>query len=182
MSREEQFLETQLPPPEAFYNTLHEKEITNDEYKHTLNVREAFDYVDLEAYHDIYLKTDTLLLCDIFEKFRKMCAGNYGLDPAHYVGSPGLSWDAMMKRTGVQLELFTDGMMYTFMVAGLRGDVSTIVKRYAKANNGYLPNFNPNDPESYLIYLDANNLYGYGMSQLLPHSKFKFLYLVEIQQ
>ena len=75
--------------------------------------------MDLEEYHDIYLKTDILLLCDIFEKFRKMCVDNYGLDPAHYVGSPGLSWDAMLKRTGVQLELFTNEMMYTFMEAGL---------------------------------------------------------------
>ena len=144
------FRETQLPPPEAFYNTLYEKEITDDEYQHVLNVWDTFGCMDLEAYHDIYLKTDILLLCDIFEKFR-MCADDYGLDPAHYVGSPGLSSDAMMKRTGVQLELFTDEMMYTFMEAGLRDGVSMIVKRYAKANNRYIPNFNPDDPESYLI-------------------------------
>ena len=67
------------------------------------------------------------------------------------------------------------------MELGLRGGVSTIVKRYAKANNHYLPDFNPNDRESYLIYLDANNLYGFGMSQLLPKCNFKFLSSEEIQ-
>ena len=110
-----------------------------------------------------------------------MCADNYGLESAHYVGSPGLSWDAMLKLTRVELELFTDENMYNFMEMGIRGGISTIIKRYAKANNRYLPDFNPNEAESYLMYLDANNLYGYAMSQLLPKSDFKFMSPGEIE-
>ena len=118
---------------------------------------------------------------DIFEKFRTMCLKNYGLDPAHYVGTPGLSWDAMLRRTGVELELLTNADMYHFMEQGLKGGIASINKRYAKANNRYLPDeYNPDKAESYLIYLDANNLYGYAMSQYLPKSDFKFLSSEEV--
>ena len=60
-------------------------------------------------YHDLYLKSDILLLADVFENFRKTCLQYYKIDPCHYFTSPGLSWDAMLKMTGIKLELMMSG-------------------------------------------------------------------------
>ena len=98
-----------------FYNILYGEEISDTDYQHALNVWRTFNCIDLESFHDIYLKSDILLLADIFEKFRVMCLDNYDLDPANHVGTPGLSWEAMLQRTGVELELFTDEDKYHFM-------------------------------------------------------------------
>ena len=61
----------------------------------------VFEIKNLREYHGLYLKTDALLLCDVFEKFSKVCIEYYSLDPSHYFSSPGLSWDAMLKMTGI---------------------------------------------------------------------------------
>ena len=94
-------------------------------------------------YHDHYLKKDVLLLADVFEKFIDTCLKFYKLDPCHYFSSPGLSWDAMLKMTGVKLEKISDIDKYLFIEKGLRGGISYIAKRYAKANNKYMKNYDP---------------------------------------
>ena len=94
-------------------------------------------------YHDHYLKKDVLLLVDVFEKFIDTWLKLYGLDPCHYFSSPGLSWNAMLKMTGVKLEEISDIEKYLFIEKGLRGGVSYIAKRYAKANNKHMKNYNP---------------------------------------
>ena len=81
------------------------------------------------------METDSLLLADVFENFRKVCQEKYGLDPAHYYSAPGLSWDALLKKTGVELELLTDMDMCLFIEREMRGGISMVSKRYAKANN-----------------------------------------------
>ena len=86
-------------------------------------------------YHDHYLKKDVLLLTYIFEKFIKICLEFYGLDPCHYISSPGVSWDAMLKMTGIELKKISDIDKYYFIEKGLQGGTSYIAKRYAKANN-----------------------------------------------
>ena len=86
-------------------------------------------------YHDLYLKTDALLLADVFEKFIKRCLDYYGLDPCHYFSSPGLSWDAMLKMTGIELEFISDIDMHLFIEKGMREVISYIAKRHSKANN-----------------------------------------------
>ena len=96
----------------------------------------------------------------------------YGLDPAHYYSAPGLSWDAFLKKTGVELELLTDLDMHLFIERGMRGGISMVGKRYAKANNPLVEGYNPDEPTNYITYLDANNLYGWAMSMHLPKSGF----------
>ena len=114
-----------------------------------------------------------LLLADVFENFRNVCLDKYGLDPAHYYSSPGLSWDALLKKTGVELELLTDLDMHLFIERGIRGGISMSSKRSAKANNP-LVGYDPRKPTNYITYLDANNLYGWAMSLPLPKSGFKW--------
>ena len=116
-----------------------------------------------------------LLLADVFENFRKTCSEYYKLDPCHYFTSPGLSWDAMLKMTKIELELMTDIDMFQFIEKGTRGGISYIANRYGKANNKYMKSYNKKAPSKYIMYLDGNNLYGWAMSQYLPTDGFKWM-------
>ena len=127
-------------------------------------------------YHDLYLQRDVLLLADVFENFRKTCLQYYKLDPCHYFTSPGLSsWDSMLKMTNIKLELMTDVDMFQFIEKGVRGRVSYISNRYGKANNKYMIKYDENAPSKYIMYLDANNLHSWAMSQYLPTSNFRWM-------
>ena len=114
-------------------------------------------------YHDLYLKADVLLLTDAFEKFIGVCLEYYGLDPCYYFSSPGLSWDAMLKMTGVGLKIISDMAIYLFVEESMRGDFSYIANRYNKANNKYLKLYDDSKPSKYITYLDGNNLYDWSM-------------------
>ena len=170
----ERFSETKLPDKEKFYSKLNDEHITDEEYAHAQTVWETFECKTLGDYHDLYVKTDVALLADVFENFRNLCQEKYGLDPAHYYTSPGLSWDALLKKTGVELELFTDLEMHLFVERGIRGGISMVSKRYAKANNPPVPDYDHSKPNKYIMYLDANNLYGWAMSNPLPKRDFKW--------
>ena len=157
-----------------FTNDLTGDKITDKEFKFFQEICEELKIKDLGEYHDLYLKTDVLLLCDVFENFRKTCLEYYGLDPAHYYTAPGLSWDACLKMTGVKLELLTDSDMHLFVEKGLRGGVSIITHRKGTANNKYMTNYDKNKSSQYITYYDANNLYGWAMSQTMPYGEFKW--------
>ena len=128
-----------------------------------------FNLKNLGEYHDLYVQSDTLLLVDVFENFRNKCIEiliNINIDPTHFLSTPGLAWQACLKKTGVKLELLTNIDM--FMVQkGIRGGICHAINRYAKANNKYMKHYDKNKESSYLMYLDANNLYGWAMSQKL---------------
>ena len=168
----ERFVETKIPEKEKFYSSLSGKGITDEEYAHAKQVWEATGCRNLGDYHDLYLQKDTLLLADVFENFRNVCQEKYGLDPAHYYSAPGLSWDALLKKTGVEIELLPDLDMHLFIKRGMWGGISMASKRYAKANNPRVEGYDPTQPTNYITYLDANNLYGWAMSQPLPKKNF----------
>ncbi|GFT86122.1 uncharacterized protein NPIL_131301 [Nephila pilipes] len=161
-----------LPPISKFYNELNEEAISVEDYNHACRVFNQFNLSNLGEYCDLYVKTDVLLLTDLFENFRKICIQTYKLDPCWYFTTPALSWDAMLLKTKVAIELFTDYDMLLFIENGVRGGISQCCNRYAIANNKYMSNFNPDDEIKYLMYLDANNLYGYAMSKYLPLKDF----------
>ena len=118
----------------------------------------------------------------MFEKLIKTSLDFYGLDPCHYFSGPGLSWDAMLKITGIKLDLASDIDMHSFIEKGMRGGISYISKRYSKANDKYMKYYDSNEESKYLMYLDANNLYGWVLSQCLPYSEFKWLNEKEISR
>ena len=128
----------------------------------------------IQDYYEKYLELDVLLLADVFEYFRESSMEHYGLDPAHYYSVPGLSWDSMLKHTKIDIELITDEKMLFFYMEGIRGGLSVISKRYAKANNKYLENYDSNEKSTYLAYVDATNLYGNAMSSYVPYNEMKW--------
>ncbi|XP_050452135.1 uncharacterized protein LOC126851837 [Cataglyphis hispanica] len=167
--------ETRLPPREAFYSSLTGDTVSDSDYERATQVWERFRIETLGEYSDLYLKSDVLLLADVFENFRDACMRSYGLDPAHYYTLPGYTWDAMLKYTGVRFELLTDIDMVLFVERGIRGGLSQCSNRYARANNKYVQSYNPSEPSSYLMYFDVNNLYGWAMCQSLPYEDFRWI-------
>ena len=129
---------------------------------------------------ELYVKTDTIILCDVFENFRNLCLTYYNIDPCHYMSLPAFAWDAMLKMTGINLEYINDIEQYTFVEENLRGGVTTINHRLFTANNKYLDNYDPQEPSSFIIYIDANNLYGAGMMSKVPYGGFRWLETNEI--
>ena len=160
------YLNTHLYLKKNFYSSLRDGKrnrsdghISNEQYLHLQNVWNIFDFNTFEDFHNHYLKKDVLLLADVFEKFLFTCLQYYDLDPCHYFSATGLSWDAMLKMTGVALEKISDPVKYMFFEQGMRGGVSHINKRYSETSKN-----------KYILYLDMNNLYGCAMRQYLPIS------------
>ena len=192
--------EKQLPPIDKFYSTLSQKTITDNEYSHAQRVWKHYNCETFLDYHNLYLKTDVLILADAFEKYRKFFLNHHQIDPCYCFSAPGLTWQCGLKYTGVELELLTNYDMLLMIEKGIRGGFSGVLgPRHVKAFNKYTPNYvkgnkilddyekkevleilknggNLNDflTEKYLLYLDANNLYGWAMSQKLPTKDFKW--------
>ena len=164
----ETFNETELPPKISFYSELNLEDITNKDYKHAPKVWDTFNIENLGNYLDLYVQSDTLKLADVFEKFQEKCIEIYQVDPAHFVSAPGLAWQACLKKTNVKLELLTDINMLLMFEEGIRGGICQSILKCACANKKYMKNYNKKMPSSYLMYLDANNLYGWAMCKKLP--------------
>ena len=134
-----------------------------------------FKMKNMGDYQDHCLKKDVLLLSDVFEKFIKICLKYYELDPCYYFSFPGLSWDTMLKMTDAKLEKIPDIDKYLFIEKGSREGICYISKRYAKANNKYMSDYDSNKPSTFITYLDKNNLYGWSISEYLPYGEFEWL-------
>ena len=157
----DKFNEKVLPGKDSFYSNLTLENISETDYAHANNVFKKFNINNLGEYHDLYVRSDTLLLADIFENFRQSCLKNYELDPAHFVSLPGLAWQACLKKINVELELLTDYDMVLMVEEGIRGGICHAIQRYAKANNKYMKDYDRKKKSSYIQYLDANNLDGW---------------------
>ena len=175
MDNWERFNEASLLNKESFYSNLNMENIDDIDYRHGNNVFKRFKLKNLGEYHDLYIQSDTLLLADVFENFRNTCLKVYELDPAHFLSLPGLAWQACLKKTNIELELLTDYDMLLMVEEGMQGGICHSIQRYAKANNKYMKNYDKSKESSYIQYLDANNLYGWAMSQKLPVNDFKWL-------
>ena len=171
----EKFTETTLPEKEEFYNNLNMEDITYADYMHVKRVSKDFEIKNLGEYHDLYLKSDTLILADVFENCRKLCLKIYQLGPAKFLSVPELAWQGALKKTEVKLELLTDIDMLLIVEKGVRGGMSNAIYWYAKPNNKYIKNYDKNKESPYLKYWDLNNLYGWAMSQKLLVNNFEWI-------
>ena len=175
MDGKERFKETTLPSKEHFKNDLNETEIKDEDYAHAQKVWKVFKCKTLADYHDVYMKSDVYLLADVFENFRNVSMTSHRLDPIHYLSLPGYSWDCMLHHLKIELKLLTDLDEHLFLERGIRGGVSMIAHRHAEANNKYMITYDKEKNTSYIMYWDANNLYGLSMSEHLPTESLGFL-------
>ena len=186
MNSFKRFNEDKLCARKYFYSSTKDKKVSEDgkisdghvsikDYMVCEKIWDKFNMKNMVDYHDHYLKKDVLMLADVFEKFIDTCLKYYELDPCHYFSAPGLSWDAMLKMTGVKLEKISDIDKYLFIEKGARGGICYIAKRYAKANNKYMSDYDLNKQSTFITYLDKNNLYGWAMSEYLPYGEFEWL-------
>ena len=170
----ERFNETSLPSKKSFYSELNLEDISDKDYLHAQKVWDVFEVRNLGEYHDFYVQTGTLLLADVYEKFRDKCIKISGIDRSYFLSAPGLAWQACLKVTNVNLELLTDVDMLLMIESGIRSGICQSIHRYVQANNKYMNNSDKSIKSSYLMYLDANNLYGWAMSKKLPVNGFKW--------
>ena len=170
------FKETSLPRKEKFYSNLNMSGVSDGDYEHACSFWREFGIRNMGEYYDLYLRTDVVLLANVFESFRRVCSENYGLDPSHFCTAPGLAWKACLKKTGIRLELLLDPDMLLMFERGIRGGITESVHRWAAANNPYMGSeYDKSKPTKYLQYLDANNLDGSAMSQPLPAGGFHWV-------
>ena len=156
------------------------EDIADVDHRHAKRAFKSLNNKNVGDYHDLYVQSDTLLLADVFEYFRNKCTEIYELDPAHFLSAPGLAWQTSLKETEVKLELLTDVDMLLMVNKGIRGAICHAIHRYAEENNKYTKNYDKNKESSYIQYLDANNLYGWTMSQKLPVDGFRWKKYVKI--
>ena len=149
------------------------EDVTNVDHRHGKRVFKSLNNKNLGDYHNLYLQSDTLLLANVFENFRNMCIKVYELDLAHFFVCTRISMARMFKKTKVELELITDPDMLLMVEKGIRGGHALLM--YAKGNNKYIKNYNKDEEESFLQYNDANNLYGFAMSEPLPFDCFEWM-------
>ena len=173
MDSSEGFDEASLSDKKSFYSELNLEDITDKDYVHAQKVFKELKLKDLGNYHDLYVQSGTLLIADVFGKFRNKCIEIHELDPAHFLSAPGLACQACFKKIKAELELLTNIDILLMTEKGIRGGICHVIHRHAKANNKYMKNYDKNIKSSYLTYLNANNLYGWAMLQKRPVSGFE---------
>ena len=175
MDSHTKFDEDKLPPIEAYKNDLTGEKLSEKDYNFAKEIWDTFQLQNLGELHDLYVSTDTLLLADVFDGFRKLVYDVYKLDPAHYVTAPSLSWSAAMKVTKANLELIDDIDMVNFIDKAIVGGYAAVVEHFGKANNKYLEDYEPEKPTSYILLTDCTNEYGAAMKKFLPTGGFKWV-------
>ena len=164
----EKFNKTSLPSIKDFYSLLSQQNISKADYKYAQKIWQEFGMKNFGEYHDLYLETDVLLLADVFMNYTIMCLQDDGLDPSHYVSAPGMFNDSLYKSSGAKLKLMTDMDEYLMVEKGIRGGMTMVSHRYAKANNPKCSDYNPEKPTFWTTYEDFNALYSGAMTQYMP--------------
>lgn len=171
----EKLKQTSLPSHEHWNSKLTRSYIEDEScLTEAYQTWKFFQMKTFKDWHDHYLKIDVKGLSDVFEAFRSLCMDIYKVDPCYYFTAPGMFNDALYKKTGARVELIIDVDMYNFFEKGIRGGLSVQVNRFSKANHLHLNSHNRNDLTKYILYTDANNLYGYAMKQPLPYKHFEW--------
>ena len=158
-----------------FCSELNLEGTSDADYDHVKKVWEAIEIKNFGEYHDLYVQCDTLLLADIFKHFRDKCIEIYGLDSGHVLTAPILAWQACLQKTKVELKLLTNIDMLLMVEKGIKSGICQVIHRYAKANNKYMKNYVKSIKLSFIEYLDANNLYGWAVSQKLAVNGLKWV-------
>ena len=174
MGSTDRFDETSILIIEKIYSKLQMKDINENDQKHAKKVWDVFEIKTLGEYNDLYVPADTAELTDVFENFSLLCLKEYQLDPAYFVSTASLAFEAMLKITKAKMVLFTDINMVLMTKKGMHGGLTQVVKKHAIANNKNLPTYDKSKKNVLLQYLDANNLYGYAMNKMLPLSGYKW--------
>jgi hypothetical protein len=163
---------TMFPPPSAFENKLNGTSISVEDYTHGQRMYTGFGCKNFLEYCEIYCLLDTLQLAEVVCNFRETIYNEFQLDCAHFMSTPQLAFDIMLKVTGVEIELIHDNDMVLMVESGLRGGVSYVATRHAAVP----PDYDPATTPGGLLYIDANNLYGYCMMSHLPLKDFKWMW------
>jgi len=196
----DKFNQTHLPPKDDFYSVLYNSNIKDDEHTRAQKMWNLLKCKDLGEYNDKYLLMDVYILADCFESF----ISKFKLNPCNYVSAPSLSWDVLLSKSKIELDLLTDLEMFLMIKNNIRGGISSIMGKRkveahnyktleAKINNLKTRNGKPildpneikefedfltkslNDPD-WLLYLDASALYSGIMTQYMPYKNFKWEY------
>ena len=176
------FTRSKVPPLRHFASNFlkfESKTFTEEDYSRVKEIWKAFNCKNFGEYHDIYLKTDVLLLSSVFQNYRDLNYDNFQIDPTHYLTAPSLSWACMLKSTEIKLELIRDVDMSNLFELNLRGGITGLTQRKAKANHEFCENYQSDLDYSYLTQFDVNNLYGYQMLSILPYGGFEWVKNVE---
>ena len=182
----ERFNEKKLPARKYFYSStnngkigdhgkISDSHISLKDYLTCEKIWDSFNIKNVGDYHDHYLKKDALFLADVFKKFIDTCLKLYSLAPCNYFSSPRLSSDAMLKMIGIKLEKISGIDKYLFIEKAVKRGITYITKRYAKANNNSMNDYDPKKPSTFMTDLDMNNLYDWAMNEYLLSGGFKWL-------
>lgn len=158
------FEETSLPPKEKFFSKLKRQGVSQDDYNNAIRIWKMFNMRNMGDYHDHYLKLDVVLLAEVWLQFSSLCYRVDGLDPGHFVTVSSYTWSNMLKHSAPVLQLFSSAQtdMHLMIERGIRGGISSVCGK----------RFSVSSENTHIMYIDANNLYGWAMSQMLPMGDF----------
>lgn len=169
-----------LPKPEAFYDRLKQKNISEEDYVHCQQVYRKFRCRNLNDYMLVYLQTDVLLLSNVFEAYRRLSLEKWKMDPVKFFSASHFTFQCMLRYTGVEIEIMQDMEMVNMIKQSIRGGLSLVSKRYIEANDPLMKKFDSSKDRVEIAYIDCCNLYGYALKQCLPHKNFRWLTSDEI--
>ena len=166
--------EPALPKQKSFFNKLGGVECSQADYSHAQHVWDNFQCSSLNEYMALYLLSDICLLTDVFQAFRNKSLDEYQLDQAYFVGALQLAWNALLTHIDRPISLITDPEMYRMIKPNICGGICHVSVRCARANNKLMGSlFDPRLQTSYIMEVDANNLFGCAMSQEMPDGDFE---------